>query len=353
MKTYHITTLAGDGIGAEIMQSAEAVLHILAETYHFTLQLDPQAFGGAGIDQHGHPFAESVQTAVKNSQAILLGAVGGDKWKNAPVSPEQGLLQLRKSLDLYANVRPLSVRASLAAHSPLKPSTIADTDLIIVRELSAGAYFGQPRHNAQTHALDSITYSREEIRRIVRFAFELAQQRRKKLTSVDKANVLATSQLWRSIVEEEAVNYPEVTLEHQLVDAMAMHLITRPRDFDVIVTENLFGDILSDEASVLGGSLGVLPSASFGERAPYLYEPAHGSAPDIAGQNRANPIAMLLSVALMLRHSFNETEAANTLETAVAAMIDENRLTADLNPEQPLTTSAFTAEIIKKIKEKS
>lgn len=346
MKTYRITCLPGDGIGPEIVDSAKAVLDAVAKRFGFALDIRDYAFGGAGIDHYGHPFAPEVQAAVKDCDAVFLGSVGGPKWDDAPVRPEAGLLAMRKALDVFANVRPLKVSGALLKHSPIKSEIVDGTDLVIVRELSGGAYFGEPRRLEEAEALDSITYTRAEIERVVRYAFEMARARRKKLTSVDKANVIATSKLWRKVVNDIAADYPDVTLEHMLVDAMAMTLVTKPTAYDVIVTENLFGDILSDEASVLGGSLGVLASASFNAEGPYLYEPAHGSAPDIAGKGIANPIATILSAAMMLRHSFGETQAAQAIEDAVEKMMQANRLTVDLNKADPLSTADFTAELI-------
>lgn len=342
MKTYRITCLSGDGIGPEIVDSAKQVLAVVAPKFGFALEITDYAFGGAGIDKYGEPYAAEVREAVLNCDAVFLGSVGGPKWDNAAVRPEQGLLALRKSLDVFANVRPLKVSGALLQHSPIKESIIDGTDLVIVRELSGGAYFGEPRQLNETDALDSITYDNHQIDRVVRYAFEMAKKRTGKLVSVDKANVLATSKLWRKRVEAIAAEYPDVQVSHEYVDAMAMHLVTRPTAFDVIVTENLFGDILSDEASVLGGSLGVLASASFNANGPYLYEPAHGSAPDIAGKGIANPIATILSAAMMLRYSFGEVAAADAIEQAVATMMAENRLTGDLNKENPLTTQSFT-----------
>ncbi|MBR1374808.1 MAG: 3-isopropylmalate dehydrogenase [Cardiobacteriaceae bacterium] len=348
-KKYQITCLPGDGIGPEIVEATKVVLNAVAAKFGFILQFNDYAFGGAGIDKYGNPYADEVRNAVLNCDAVFLGSVGGPKWDNAEVRPEAGLLAMRKSLDVFANVRPLQVVGALTAHSPLKKEIAEGVDLVIVRELSSGAYFGTPRHLNETDALDSITYTQEEIDRVVHYAFQMAEKRRKKLCSVDKANVLASSKLWRKRVLAIAEKYPSVEISHEYVDAMAMHLITRPKDFDVIVTENLFGDILSDEASVLGGSLGVLPSASFNSKGPFLYEPAHGSAPDIAGRGIANPIATMLSGAMMLRYSFSENEAADLIEAKIAEMMQENRLTVDLNRENPLTTNAFTAELIKKI----
>lgn len=346
MKQYKIVCLAGDGIGPEIVESAKQVLQAVEKRFDFSIDWQNFAFGGAGIDHYGEPFAPEVQAAIQDCDAVFLGSVGGPKWDNAKVRPEQGLLALRKALDVFANVRPLKVSGALLAHSPIKAEIVDGTDLVIVRELSGGAYFGEPRRLGERDALDSITYSVEQIDRVLDYAFALAQKRRKRLVSVDKANVLATSKLWRSRVAVVAANYPDVQVSHEYVDAMAMHLVTRPADFDVIVTENLFGDILSDEASVLGGSLGVLASASFNAQGPYLYEPAHGSAPDIAGKGIANPIATILSAAMMLRHSLDQAAAAEAIEQAVEKMMQANRLTGDLNKAAPLSTAQFTAELI-------
>lgn len=348
-KAYEIVCLPGDGIGPEIVASAKAVLTTVAEKFGFTLHFKDYAFGGAGIDFYGTPYADEVCEAVINAQAVFLGSVGGPKWDNAKVRPEAGLLAMRKSLDVFANVRPLKVSGALLKHSPIKSDIIDGADLVIVRELSSGAYFGTPRKFSEKEALDTIYYAREEIDRVLEYAFKLALKRRKHLTSVDKANVLASSRLWRERVIEMAKRYPEVELRHEYVDAMAMHLVTQPKHFDVIVTENLFGDVLSDEASVLGGSLGVLPSASFNQNGPFLYEPAHGSAPDIAGQNKANPIATILSAAMMLRFSFSEDSAANFIEEKVQDLIDNNQLTADLNKENPLSTTEVTDILINNI----
>lgn len=348
-KTYQITCLPGDGIGPEIVGATRQVLDVIARKFNLDLQWTEYAFGGAGIDSYGDPFAPEVVAAVTHCDAVFLGSVGGSKWDNALKRPEQGLLALRKCLDVFANIRPLKVSGALLTHSPIKTEIINGTDLVIVRELSGGAYFGEPRELHADHALDSMTYDVATIDRVVHYAFKVAQTRSKKLVSVDKANVLATSKLWRKRVVEIAKSYPDVAVSHEYVDAMAMHLVTHPRDFDVIVTENLFGDILSDEASVLGGSLGVLASASFNSKGPFLYEPAHGSAPDIAGKGIANPIATILSGAMMLRHSFAAEAAASSIEMAVAKMMNENRLTGDLNRENPLSTQAFTEQLIAEI----
>lgn len=345
-KTGHIICLPGDGIGPEIIAAGKAVLSTVAAQFNLAFSFSDYAFGGAGIEKYGEPYAAQVRKALSGCDAVLLGAVGGPQWDDANIRPEQGLLALRRSLDLFANIRPLTVSGALLDHSPVKPAIIDGSDFVIVRELSGGAYFGEPRVLREDHALDSITYDIATIDRVVHYAFNMAQARRKRLVSVDKANVLATSKLWRKRVTALAAEYPDVQLRHEYVDAMAMHLLTRPRDFDVIVTTNLFGDILSDEASVLGGSLGILASASFNAEGPYLYEPAHGSAPDIAGCGIANPIATILSCALMLRYSFAAEEAAHCIENAVTQMIAENRLTQDLNREHPLTTAVFTEQLI-------
>ncbi|MDO5695645.1 MAG: 3-isopropylmalate dehydrogenase [Eubacteriales bacterium] len=342
----NILCLPGDGIGPEIMKSALAVLAAAAPMYGFVYELREEAFGGAGIDRHGHPFADCVKEAMGRADAVLLGAIGGPKWDDASVRPEQGLLAMRKFLGVYANVRPLKVHPNLAYLSPLKEDIVSGTDLVIVRELTGGAYFGEPRELLEDFARDSITYSRAEIERIARYAFETAMKRDRRVTSVDKANVLASSKLWRSVVCEVAKEYPAVTLEHMYVDAMAMALVTNPKRYDVIVTENLFGDILSDEASVLGGSLGLLSSGSFGADGPALYEPAHGSAPDIAGQNIANPIAMIYSLTMMLRYSFGATAMADAIDKAVDDTLRSGAMTKDLNPDEWLSATDWTQRVI-------
>lgn len=344
-----IVCLPGDGIGPEIMESAIRILEATAPKYGFEYTLEEEAFGGAGIDAYGHPFDNQVRDKLMQADAVLMGAIGGPKWDDAPVRPEQGLLAMRKFLNVYANVRPLLVNDNLAYLSPLKEDIVKGTDLVIVRELTGGAYFGEPRELKDDFARDSITYTDREIERIVRYAFEMAKLRRKKVTSVDKANVLASSKLWRRVVLEVAKEYPDVELEHMYVDAMAMALVTNPSSYDVIVTENLFGDILSDEASVLGGSLGLLTSGSFSDEGPALYEPAHGSAPDIAGENIANPIAMIYSLTMMLRYSFGETEMADAIDRAVDETLNAGQMTKDLNHENYLTTSAWTDAVIARL----
>lgn len=342
-----IVALAGDGIGPEIMAAGVEVLHVAAKKFNLEIEVTDYAFGGAGIDQVGQPLPAETLNACQSADGILLGAIGGPKWDQAPQRPEQGLLALRKALGLYANIRPTTVSPILASLSPLKEERVAGTDFILVRELTGGIYFGEPRELTETHAIDTCVYSADEIRRIIRKAFEIARTRRKKVTSVDKANVLATSKLWRKIAEEVALEYPDVTLEHQLVDSAAMILIQKPTSFDVIVTENLFGDILSDEASVIPGSLGMLPSASHSESGPSLYEPIHGSAPDIAGKNSANPMSMILSVVMMFRQSFGWEEAAKAIEVACENVMDQGILTGDLGGTA--TTTEFVEAVKKEL----
>lgn len=341
-----IVTLSGDGIGPEIMTQSLRVLKAVAKKTGFEYTTEEKAFGGAGIDAVGHPLPDDTLEAAKNADAILLAAIGAPQYDNAEVRPEQGLLALRKALGLFANLRPISVNQALAHLSPLKPEIVVGADFVVVRELTGGIYFGEHTLNSDD-ARDVNDYTAEEIRRIMRKAFEIARGRRKKVTSVDKQNVLATSKLWRKIADEVALEFPDVELEHQLVDSCAMVMITNPKKFDVIVTENLFGDILSDEASVLPGSLGVMPSASHAESGPSLYEPIHGSAPDIAGKNIANPVSMLLSVAMMFRQSFDDIKAALIIEEACDAVMNQGILTGDLGGDA--TTTEFVDAVIKEI----
>jgi|SRR5690625_2231963 len=348
----HIVLLPGDGIGPEILASSVAILKAIAKKYDHQFSFEEHLIGGAALDEVNDPLPEKTLEAAKKADAILLGAVGGPKWDHNPsdLRPERGLLAIRKALDLYANLRPVKGFEKLLHSSPLKEDIIAGSDLLIVRELTGGLYFGRPseRRNNGEDVVDTLAYSRSEIERIVKKGFESAQLRKKKLTSVDKANVLESSKMWREIVEEQSKNYPDVEFEHLLVDATAMHLITQPSQFDVIVTDNMFGDILSDEASVLTGSLGMLPSASLAESGVGLYEPAHGSAPEIAGQNISNPIAMILSSAMMLRYSFEMNEEAELIEHAVETCINQGLHTADLQVEngQKVSTSEMTEAII-------
>lgn len=352
-----IVLLPGDGIGTEVIQSAQAVLEAISEEFNHSFTFETHAIGGTAIDEQGTPLPEETTKACHQADAVLLGAVGGPKWDQNPshLRPEKGLLGIRKSLGLFANLRPIQGFDNLLHASPLKEEVVKDSDLLIVRELTGGLYFGTPseRRNDGQSVVDTLAYERSEIERIVEKAFESAQIRRKHLTSVDKANVLESSKLWREVVEEKKADYPDVTVEHILVDAAAMKLITNPSQFDVIVTENMFGDILSDEASVLTGSLGMLPSASMRSDSFGLYEPVHGSAPDIAGQGVANPLAMILSAALMLRHSFHLETEASLLESAVEEVLNQGYHTADLSIKNghKVGTEKMTELVVDFIKE--
>ena len=344
--TKKIVALAGDGIGPEIMEAGLEVLASISEKTGFDYEIDRRPFGGAGIDVTGHPLPDETLKASREADAILLAAIGSPQYDDAPVRPEQGLLALRKELNLYANIRPVKIFESLKHLSPLKPERITGVDFVVVRELTGGIYFGE-HILEEKKARDINDYSYEEVERIIRKAFEIARSRRKILTSIDKQNVLATSKLWRKVAEEVAKDFPDVTLEHQLVDSAAMLMITNPAKFDVIVTENLFGDILSDESSVLSGTLGVMPSASHSEDSPSLYEPIHGSAPDIAGQGIANPISMILSVAMMLRDSFGRYEDAERIEDAVEETLAAGILTRDIGGQA--STREMTEAIIARL----
>ena len=317
-----IVTLPGDGVGPEVTAAAVAVLKAVAARHEHVFDFDEQLIGGAAIDACGEPLPAASLAACRCADAVLLGAVGGPKWSdpNAPVRPEQGLLALRAALGVYANLRPLQVHPALAELSPLKNDKLKHVDVLFVRELTGGMYFGARTRSADA-ATDECKYTVAEIERVVRRAFALARERRHQLTSVDKANVLETSRLWRNTVQRIAADYPDVKVEHQLVDSMAMLLLTQPNRYDVVVTENLFGDILTDEAAALAGSLGLLPSASLGDGRRGLYEPIHGSAPDIAGQDVANPIGAILSAALLLRHSLGLENEAVAVESAVEQVL--------------------------------
>ena len=341
-----IVALAGDGIGPEIMEAGLEVLASISEKTGFDYEIDRRPFGGAGIDAVGHPLPDETLKASREADAILLAAIGSPQYDDAPVRPEQGLLALRKELNLYANIRPVKIFESLKHLSPLKPERITGVDFVVVRELTGGIYFGD-HILKERKAHDINDYSYEEVERIIRKAFQIARSRRKILTSIDKQNVLATSKLWRRVAEDVAKDFPDVTLEHQLVDSAAMLMITNPAKFDVIVTENLFGDILSDESSVLSGTLGVMPSASHSEDGPSLYEPIHGSAPDIAGQGIANPISMILSVAMMLRDSFGRYEDAKRIEDAVEETLAAGILTRDIGGQA--STREMTEAIIARL----
>lgn len=349
----HIVVLPGDGIGPEVTTEAVNVLRAVARKYGHEFSFDEHPFGGASIDAHGIPLTDRTLQACKESLAVLLGAVGGPRWDEVPVDvrPERGLLGLRKALGLFANLRPVSVHPALAGASPLKEHLLKDVDLVVVRELTGGLYFGTPRftrpEGETVKSVDTLEYTRDEIVRVVDLAFRLAAGRRKKVTSVDKANVLETSRLWRKTANEVAALHTGVTLEHMLVDTTAMRLVSAPASFDVVVTENMFGDILTDEASVLAGSMGMLPSASLGNGGPGLYEPIHGSAPDIAGKGIANPVGTILSAALLLRYSLGRDDEARMIERAVHTTIDAGIRTPDLKGTH--STKEVGARIVQEV----
>jgi len=331
-----IAVLPGDGIGPEIVAEAVRVLDVLRRE-GLSVELETAPIGGAGFDAAKHPLPEATLTLARQADAVLLGAVGGPKWDTLPraVRPEQGILGLRKQLGLFANLRPALLYPELAASSTLKPEVVAGLDVMILRELTGDIYFGEPRGRRKNDAgedegFDTMRYSASEIRRIARVGFETARARGRKLCSVDKANVLDTSILWREVVTEMAKDYPDVALTHMYVDNAAMQLVRNPKQFDVIVTGNLFGDILSDEASMLAGSIGMLPSASLDEKRKGLYEPIHGSAPDIAGQDKANPLATILSVAMMFRYTFARADLGERIERSVRGVLAKGLRTADI-----------------------
>jgi 3-isopropylmalate dehydrogenase len=343
-----IAVLAGDGIGPEVMAEALRIVDSVASRFGHTFELSGAAIGGDAIDHHGSPLPEGTLALCTRADAVLLGAVGGPKWDALPLDkrPERGLLALRKELGLYANVRPVRPHPKLAASSPLRPELLEGTDLVVVRELTGGLYFGEKTRGAD-FASDTCVYTTGEIERVVAVACELARARLRKVTSIDKANVLETSRLWRETATRVArERFPDVAMSHELVDAAAMHLVRRPADYDVIVTENMFGDILSDEASVLGGSIGLLPSASLGDGTRGLYEPIHGSAPDIAGRGIANPYGMIASVAMLLRHSLGLENEACEVERAVADAIARGVLTVDLAATRAATTREVGAAVV-------
>lgn len=352
---YQIAVLAGDGIGPEVIAEGLKVLAAVGQRSGHQFATPAALIGGIAIDTTGIPLPDETVALCQQSSAVLLGAVGGPQWDNpnAEVRPEQGLLGIRKTLGLFANLRPVAIHPLLVESSPLRPERLAGVDLLVVRELTGGIYFGEKRRErdaAGEWASDLCRYTQAEVERIVRVAAELARGRRGRLTLVDKANVLETSRLWRSVGTALLTReFPDVACDTMLVDACAMHLLRRPADFDVIVTENMFGDILTDEASMLAGSMGLLPSASLGAQAADsptrmgLYEPIHGSAPDIAGQGKANPLAMILSVALMLRYSFGLEQEARTVEAAVAATLDAGIVTGDI--ARPGQAAASTSQV--------
>ena len=350
--TYTLAAIPGDGVGPDVVAAAREVLDVVAAAEGFTIGWTELIVGGAAIDAYGVPIRPEDVEACRVADAVLLGAAGGPKWDDptSRVRPEQALFVLRGGLGLFANLRPVTIHPTLVDASPLRPELLDGVDLLIVRELTGGLYFGARTEATgapgERSASDTLAYDEHEIARVVRLAFELAAGRRGRLTSVDKANVLATSRLWRRVVEEVAGDFPAVRLDHRLVDACAMQLVKAPASFDVLVTENLFGDILSDEASVLAGSLGMLPSASVGDRRTAhglhgLYEPIHGSAPDIAGRDLANPIGTILSAAMLLRWSLGRPAAAEAVEAAVGRALDDGYRTADLWPSNPASTEGL------------
>ena len=350
MGVYNITVLKGDGIGPDIVSEAMNVLEAIGKKYGHTFNFNEKAVGGCAIDEFGVPLPDDTLEACKNCDSILLGAVGGPKWDHLPshLRPEAGaLLKLRSSLGLYANLRPAIIHKELSAASPIKPEIIGDSlDILVVRELTGGIYFGERGYREGKYgqeAFDVEAYSEYEVKRIAKQAFEAAMKRNKKVTSVDKANVLESSKLWRKVVTEVAKDYPEVELDHMYVDNAAMQLVRNPKHFDVIVTSNIFGDIISDEASQITGSIGMLPSASLAEGTFGMYEPIHGSAPDIAGMDIANPIATILSASMMLKFSFGLIEEAQAIENAVTAVLDKGYRTPDIYVQG--TTKVGTKEM--------
>jgi len=335
--TNKIAVLAGDGIGPEIVAEAVKIIHCLQQDFGFDTELETAAIGGAGYDQSGKPLPDQTLAICEQADAVLFGAIGGPQYDNLEreLRPEKGLLNLRSSLSLFSNLRPAILYPQLADASSLKPELVAGLDIMIVRELTGGIYFGQPRgirklENGERQGFNTLLYAEHEIERIARSAFDIAMLRDRKLCSVDKANVLEVSELWREVLNQVAVEYPEVELSHMYVDNASMQLVRAPKQFDVIVTTNLFGDILSDTAAMLTGSIGMLPSASLDENGKGLYEPVHGSAPDIAGKGLANPLATILSVAMMLRYSLQHSNLADQIETAVGNVLDQGLRTADI-----------------------
>jgi 3-isopropylmalate dehydrogenase len=351
----NIVVLPGDGIGPEVAAEAVRVLDLVATRGGHALRFSERLMGGCSIDAHGVALTDEVLAACRASHAVLLGAVGGPKWDDptAKVRPEQGLLGLRKGLGVFANLRPVRVHESLIDSSPLKADRLRGVDILVIRELTGGLYFGQPkgrdRRDGHERAFDTLEYQDFEVRRVVELAFRLAKARKKKVTSVDKANVLESSRLWRQITAEIGKSNPDVALDHMLVDTAAMRLVTDPASLDVVVTENMFGDILTDEASVLAGSMGMLPSASIGDAGPGLYEPIHGSAPDIAGRGIANPVGMILSAAMLLRHSLDLRAEAERIEHAVDRAIAEGCRTRDVGGT--LSTRQMADEIVRRLPE--
>lgn len=354
--TKKILVLPGDGIGPEIVTEAVNVLEAAKAKFNLNIELDNALVGGAAYDEFGSPLPDVTMEKAKSADAILLGAVGGPKWDNLEdreLRPEKGLLGLRSGLELFGNLRPAILYPQLADASSLKPEIVSGLDILIVRELTGGIYFGQPRgirtlENGEREGYNTYVYNESEIRRIAKVAFESAQKRGKKLCSVDKANVLEVTVLWREIMEQEAKNYPDVELSHMYVDNAAMQLVRAPKQFDVMVTGNMFGDILSDAAAMLTGSIGMLPSASLDKNNKGMYEPCHGSAPDIAGQGIANPLATILSASMMLRYSLGEVEAADAIEAAVSRVLDQGLRTADIYSDgmKKVSTAEMGAAVV-------
>lgn len=349
-----IVLLGGDGIGPEVVAQGKLVLDAVAAKFGHSFTFVPELIGGAALDAHGVPLTDSTLVSCKEANAVLLGAVGGPKWDALPghLRPEKGLLALRKGLGLWANLRPVKVHPLLADKSPLRPERLENVDLVFVRELTGGVYFGEKKRDQTergARAFDALTYEEYEIERVVRLAFRLAEGRRGKVTSVDKANVLETSRLWREVANRVAKDHPAVTLEHQLVDSCAMRLLTHAASFDVIVTENMFGDILTDEGAALVGSLGMMPSASLGDGRVGLFEPIHGSAPDIAGKGISNPLGTILSVAMLLKHSLGLVAEAEAVEAAVDATVRAGILTGDLASATPKSTIEVGADVSSRV----
>ena len=331
LNRYNIAVIKGDGIGPEVIDEAKKVLDAISAKDGFELNYTDYLMGGVAIDLADNPLPDESIKGALDSDGVLLGAIGGEKWDNLPRDkrPETGLLKLRKSLNVYANIRPISVYSDLLSESAIKAEVLEGVDMVIVRELISGIYFGEPRARTEDRAYNTMVYTKDEVQRIVKIGFDMAMQRRKKLCSVDKANVLEVSQFWRDVVNDMATDYPEVQVDHLYVDNAAMQLIRNPKQFDVMVTSNLFGDILSDEASMISGSIGLLPSISMGDKVS-IFEPIHGSAPDIANQGIANPIATIRSAAMLLRYALNLPQSAQKIETAINKALSEGYRTKDL-----------------------